>query len=83
MLLKTTEDAATSTPTVKPWQLQMAQNAIFGSVCGRISALMGVSGLPLTMSYLTMFAPNLPHHVVQGMAMVSVVPSVLFQPIFR
>jgi uncharacterized membrane protein YfcA len=59
------------------WKLQIVQHACFGSVCGLISALMGVGGLPLTMSYLTIFVPELPHHIVQGTAMVSAVPSVL------
>jgi uncharacterized membrane protein YfcA len=69
-------DLDTHVPS-QAWKLQIAQHACFGSVCGLISALMGVGGLPLTMSYLTIFVPELPHHIVQGTAMVSVVPSVL------
>jgi len=55
----------------------VAQHAGFGAVCGVLSALMGVGGLPLTISYLSLTLPELPHHLVQGTAMCSVLPSVL------
>ena len=48
----------------------------FGSVMGVVSALMGVGGAPLCMSYLTV-ATDLPHHLVQGTMMVAVLPAVL------
>jgi uncharacterized membrane protein YfcA len=38
---------------------------------------MGVGGLPLTVTYLTVFHPELPHHIVQGTAMVSMIPSII------
>ena len=41
-----------------------AQHAIFGSGLGVLSALMGVGGLPLAVSYLTVFTAC-PHHLVQ------------------
>ena len=43
---------------------------------GLISSLMGVGGAPLTMSYLTLSA-DMPHHMVQGTMMVSVLPPIL------
>ena len=52
------------------------RNAAFGCVSGIVSAIMGVGGLPLTMSYLTAFAA-LPHHLVQGTAMLAVAPSAI------
>jgi len=55
----------------------IGKHACFGAVCGLLSALMGVGGLPLTISYLTLTLPDLPHHLVQGTAMCSVLPSVL------
>ena len=55
----------------------MLSHACFGSICGVLSAVMGVGGLPFTISYLTLAVPQLPHHLVQGTAMVSVLPSVL------
>ena len=44
-----------------------------------LSAVMGVGGLPLTMSYLSLATAeeSFPHHLVQGTAMVAVVPSIL------
>ena len=55
----------------------MVKHASFGACCGVLSALMGVGGLPLTISYLTLSLPEMPHHIVQGTAMCSVLPSVL------
>lgn len=54
----------------------MMQHGAFGAVSGVVSALMGVGGAPLTMSYLTM-STNIPHHLVQGTTMVAVLPAVL------
>lgn len=51
-------------------------HAAFGVFCGALSALMGVGGLPLTMSYLTL-ATETPHHLVQGTAMMSVSPAIV------
>lgn len=66
-----------STPFTLPPPEVMAKHAGFGAVCGMLSALMGVGGLPLTISYLTLSLPEMPHHIVQGTAMCSVLPSVL------
>ena len=52
------------------------QHLIFGTTMGVLSSLMGVGGLPLTMSYLTFFT-DMPHHLVQGTTMVSNLPSIL------
>ena len=54
----------------------------FGCVSGAISSLMGVGGLPLTMSYLTAFT-SLPHHLVQGTAVLAVAPSILTSALSR
>jgi uncharacterized membrane protein YfcA len=54
----------------------------FGCVSGVISAIMGVGGLPFTMSYLTAFTP-LPHHMLQGTAALAVAPSVLTSALSR
>lgn len=54
----------------------VARYAAFGLFAGALSALMGVGGLPLTMSYLTL-ATDLPHHLVQGTAVCSAAPAVL------
>lgn len=51
------------------------RHASFGAFSGVLSALMGVGGLPLTMSYLTL-STDLPHHDVQGTAVVSLIPSI-------
>ena len=42
----------------------MYQHAMYGLASGFLSALMGVGGAPLTMSYLTL-QTTLPHHLVQ------------------
>ena len=43
---------------------------------------MGVGGLPLVMSYLTVFT-DLPHHVVQGTAVLAVAPSAITSALTR
>lgn len=72
-------------------QAQVANGAVvmpkvehlaFGCLSGMVSALMGVGGLPLTMSYLTAFT-SLPHHLVQGTAVLAVAPSALTSAISR
>ena len=60
----------------------LVKHALFGGSAGILSALMGVGGLPVTMSYLTL-ATDLPHHLVQGTAMASVAPSVLTSALAR
>ena len=57
----------------------LAQHAAYGVFSGALSAVMGVGGLPLTMSYLSLATAeeSFPHHLVQGTAMVAVVPSIL------
>lgn len=59
-----------------------AVDVAFGGLSGAISALMGVGGLPLTMSYLTAFT-ELPHHLVQGTATLAVAPSALTSALSR
>ena len=54
----------------------------FGCVSGVISAIMGVGGLPLSMSYLTACTP-LPHHLVQGTAVLAVAPSAIVSALSR
>ena len=51
-------------------------------ISGIISSLMGVGGLPLTISYITEVT-NLPHHYVQGTAVCAVIPSILVSAISR
>jgi len=53
------------------------QHAYFGLFSGVLSALMGVGGLPITMSYLTVSCPELHQHEIQGTAMVALIPSIL------
>ncbi|KAJ1457744.1 transmembrane protein TauE like protein [Pelagophyceae sp. CCMP2097] len=50
--------------------------AAFGFASGMLSAIMGVGGLPVIISYLTIATP-LPHHLVQGTAMCAVAPAVV------
>lgn len=50
-------------------------HGFYGIFTGILSAIMGVGGLPLTMSYLTV-ATDLPHHFVQGTALASTLPSI-------
>ena len=57
--------------------LPLAYHACFGFATGVLSALMGVGGLPVVMSYLTLAPSPLPHHLIQGTAMCAVAPSVL------
>jgi len=61
---------------------KVAEHAAFGVFSGAISALMGVGGLPLTISYLTLNT-ELPHHLVQGTAICSAVPAILVSAISR
>jgi len=58
------------------------QHASFGVCSGLVSSLMGVGGLPLTMSYLTE-ATNLPHHLVQGTALCALIPSIVTSALSR
>ena len=54
----------------------------FGCVSGLVSAIMGIGGLPLTMSYLTAVV-GLPHHLVQGTAQLAVAPSAITSAVSR
>ncbi|EOD16503.1 hypothetical protein EMIHUDRAFT_245049 [Emiliania huxleyi CCMP1516] len=54
----------------------------FGCLSGGVSALMGVGGLPFTMSYLTA-CTDLPHHLVQGTAQCACAPSALTSAVSR
>jgi uncharacterized protein len=58
------------------WSPKLMEHASFGVLSGVLSALMGVGGAPLTMSYLTLNT-DLPHHLVQGTMLVAVLPAVL------
>lgn len=60
----------------------LLQHASYGLLSGVISSLMGVGGLPLTMSYITE-ATNLPHHHVQGTAICAVIPSIVMSAASR
>ncbi len=62
--------------------IAFTQHTSMGLFAGIISSLMGVGGLPLTMSYLTE-ATDLPHHFVQGTAMCALAPSILMSAISR
>jgi hypothetical protein len=57
-------------------------HAAFGVCSGALSALMGVGGLPLTISYLTLNT-DLSHHLVQGTAICSAAPAVLVSALSR
>jgi len=65
------DGAATSGRTVP-----RALHAAFGCVSGFVSAIMGVGGGPLLMSYLTLATP-LSHHLVQGTAACAVAPGMV------
>jgi uncharacterized membrane protein YfcA len=54
----------------------LLQHGCWGLSSGVLAAVMGVGGLPITMSYLTL-ASDLPHHLIQGTAMLSVAPAVV------
>jgi len=53
-----------SSPLAWPQLPKLAQYACFGGGLGILSALMGVGGLPIAVSYLTVFS-DCPHHLVQ------------------
>ena len=57
--------------------------AAFGLVAGAFSALMGIGGGPLAVSFLTLTDASLPHHLVQGTAACAVVPGMLASGAFH
>jgi uncharacterized membrane protein YfcA len=61
---------------------ELLQFAVFGLCQGVVSSLMGVGGLPLSMSFLTEMT-NLDHHHVQGTAVCAVIPSILTSAVSR
>jgi uncharacterized membrane protein YfcA len=61
---------------------ELLQFAAFGLCQGVVSSLMGVGGLPLSMSFLTEMT-NLDHHHVQGTAVCAVIPSILTSAVSR
>ena len=61
---------------------ELLSHGTFGCLSVVISAVMGVGGLPLTMSYLTAFT-SLPHHDIQGTAVLAVAPSAMTSAISR
>ena len=61
---------------------KMVQHVIFGLCSGFYTALKGIGGLPLTISYITE-ATHLPHQYVQGTAICAVIPSILTSTISR
>lgn len=76
---------AQRTVSGQPGELSVASamgHCAFGCASGLISAIMGVGGLPLTMSYLTAFT-SLPHHLVQGTAVLAVAPSAITSAVGR
>ena len=56
---------------------EVMQHSTYGIISGLISSLMGVGGLPLTMSYLTEYGGNLHHHDIQGTAITALIPSII------
>lgn len=60
----------------------LSKYALFGLASGLSSSLMGVGGLPLTMSFLTE-TTSLEHHVVQGTAVCAVIPAILTSAVSR
>lgn len=60
----------------------LLQHVAFGTLSGIVSALMGVGGLPLTVSYITE-ASGIEHHKVQGTAICAVIPAVVMSAISR
>jgi len=61
---------------------KMIQHVVFGLCSGFYTALKGIGGLPLTISYITE-ATHLPHQYVQGTAICAVIPSILTSTISR
>ncbi|KAL7532530.1 hypothetical protein ACHAWF_004170 [Thalassiosira exigua] len=60
----------------------LMQHVSFGLFSGMLSSLMGVGGLPLTISYLTVNT-DLHHHEIQGTAVVALVPAILMSAASR
>ena len=82
-LVRTTSESFQKMHTWQPSASStLAMHSAFGCVSGVISAIMGVGGLPLTMSYLTVCTP-LPHHLVQGTAVLAVAPSAITSALSR
>ncbi|VEU44281.1 unnamed protein product [Pseudo-nitzschia multistriata] len=66
----------------------LAKHVSFGIVSGILSSLMGVGGLPFAMSYLTEATrgddeDDLPHHLIQGTAICSLLPAIIVSAVSR
>jgi len=75
-------------PTASPTIPILLQHGTFGLFSGALSALMGVGGLPLTISYLTLFSisspqQHLPHHIIQGTTICAVAPGTITSALSR
>ena len=60
----------------EPTATILLQHSGYGFFSGILSALMGVGGLPITISYLTV-STDLHHHTIQGTAVCSLIPAIL------
>lgn len=60
----------------------LPQHVLCGISCGLVGSMIGVGGLPLTMSYLSELT-NLSHHFVQGTSLIALTPSIIFSTITK
>jgi len=68
--------SASSSFLVSTDYISLAKNSVFGGCLGMLTSIMGVGGVPLVMSYLTLTS-DCPHHLIQGTAMAACLPPVL------